>query len=269
MVSVEILAFAGACVLAMVAGLAAGALVNTLADRVVGVDEPIWRATQCRKCLTALPPGSPLAIRELLRPRLCSHCGKRASLRRPLTQIALALLFPLVLAHAVFNPGRPLSPHAHALPMWALAMLGVAVCVALTFTFVVDLEHHLIYDLAIWPPLLLILGIAALLNLPALPALALGGALAGGLFLLLYGLGWAIYRQEALGFGDVKLAALMGVVTAWPGVTTALAITVAGGFIVALLLLASGTKERRGFIPFGVFMALGTVFTMLTMPYPW
>ena len=269
MTAVELLALTGALLVAIVAGLAGGALVNTLADRVIGVDEPIWRATQCRKCLTALPPASVFALRELVQPRICPQCGKRASLRRPLTQIALALLFPLVLAHALFNPGHPLSPHAHALPLWALVLLGVAVCISFTFTFVVDLEHHLIYDLAIWPAMALILAIAVSLNLPALPALLLGGALAGGLFLLLYGLGWAIYRQEALGFGDVKLAALMGVVTAWPSVTTALAITVAGGFVAALLLLASGSKNRHAFIPFGVFMALGSVFTMLTMAYPW
>lgn len=269
MSAIEALEVAGALVVAAALGLAVAALVNALADRVTGVDEPVWSATQCRKCLAPLPAGSALALGEFITPRICASCGKRASLRRPLTQLVLAALFPLVVAHALLNPGHPLSRHAATLPAWILIALAVIVCVALAFTFVVDLEHHLIYDLAIFSPMLLILGATTLLNRSALPALLLAGAVSGGLFLLLYGLGWAIYRQEALGFGDVKLAALMGVVTGWPGITTALAITVSCGFIVAVLLLASGAMERRAFIPFGVFMALGAVIAMLTGPFAW
>ncbi len=269
MTGIEIAALAGACLIAALAGLLAGALVNTLADRVVGVDEPVWSATQCRKCGALLPPVSLLALGELRTPRVCGNCGKRASFRRPLTQIALALTFPLLLMHALFNPGHPFSRHAGALPIWGIISLGVITLTAFAFIFVVDLEHRLIYDLAIFPPMLLILGFAAFFNSATLPALLLGGALAGLLFLLLYGLGWAIYRQEALGFGDVKLAALMGVAVGWPAVTTAIAITVAGGFITALLLLASGAAGRRAYIPFGIFMSLATAITLLTTPFPW
>ena len=269
MAGIEIVAFAGACLVAALAGLSAGSLVNTLADRVIGVDDPVWSATQCRKCGAPLPPASHLALSELATPRVCGTCGKRASPRRPLTQITLTLAFPLLLAHAFLNPGHPVSRHAATLPAWALVTLGVVILTALAFTFVVDLEHRLIYDLAILPPMLLILGAAALLNRGALPSLLLAGALAGGLFLLLYLLGWVIYRQEALGFGDVKLAALMGVAVGWPAITTAIAITVAGGFVIALLLLASGAASRRAYIPFGVFMTLATAITLLTTPFPW
>ncbi len=269
MSGIALVALVGACLAAALAGLAAGTLVNTLADRVVGVDEPVWSATQCRKCGAPLPAAAPLALGELRSPRVCGNCGQRASPRRPLTQIALGLAFPALLAHAVLNPGHPISRNAAPLPLWALLILGAVALTALAFTFVVDLEHRLIYDLAIFPPMLLILGAAALLNRAALPSLLLAGVLGGGLFLLLYGLGWAIYRQEALGFGDVKLAALMGVMIGWPSITTAIAITVAGGFIVALLLLASGSAGRRAYIPFGVFMVLATAFTMLTSPFAW
>lgn len=270
MTGVDILVFLGGCGIAALAGVMSGALVNTLADRVVGPDEPGWSATQCRKCGAALPAAHALfALGELRTPRVCASCGQRASVRRPLTQIALAVLFPLLLAHAVFNPGRPLSPRATVLPLWALIALAGLTCLALTFIFVVDLEHRVIYDLAVFAPLCLILATAAWLNRPALGGLLLAGVISTALFLLLYGLGWAIYRQEALGFGDVKLAALMGVATGWPGIVTALVIAAGGGFIVALFLMASGAMQRRAFIPFGVFMALGTVVAMLTSPFPW
>lgn len=269
MTGIEIAAFVAACLGMALVGLAAGAFVNTLADRVVGVDEPVWSATQCRKCGAPLPPASFLSLGELRTPRLCGTCGKRASLRRPLVQIALALVFPLLLTHALINPGHPAARHAAMLPAWALVSLGVFTLTALAFTFVVDLEHRLIYDLAVYPPIILLIAAAALLNRAALPALLLAGGLSAGLFLLLYALGWALYRQEALGFGDVKLAALMGVAVGWPSITTAIAITVAGGFVTALLLLASDASSRRAYIPFGVFMSAATAITILTAPFPW
>src|SRR5512135_2043173 len=90
---------------ALLLGMLAGALVNALADRVVGVDEPVWSASQCRKCLAPLPQPSPLALRELIAPgRVCAACGQRASLRRPLTQLALALLLPAALWRAYTTP---------------------------------------------------------------------------------------------------------------------------------------------------------------------
>jgi leader peptidase (prepilin peptidase)/N-methyltransferase len=272
MTALESATLLGACLVAALAGLAAGAIVNAIADRVVGVDAPTWSAIQCQKCGAPLPSAPFVAIAELVKPRVCQQCGHRASPRRPLTQLALAIAFPLLLLHALINPGVPGIPVTHrvaALPTWALITLGALLFTALAFTFVVDLEHRLIYDLAIFPPIVLIIGAAAVFNRDVLPALILAGVLAGGLFLLLYGAGWLIYRQEALGFGDVKLAALMGVAAGWPSITTALAITVACGFLVALLLLASGAASRRAYIPFGVFMALATVITLLTNPFPW
>lgn len=272
MSALDTVALAGGCLVAGLSGVGLGGVVNVLADRVTSVDEPGWRATLCRKCGAALPAASFLAIGELVTRRACAQCGRRASIRRPLVQIALAILFPLLTLRALLNPGSPGGSsfhHVATLPAWALITLGALLFTSLAFTFVVDLEHRLIYDLAVFPPLLAILIIAALLNRGALPALLFAGVLSGGLFLLLYGAGWAIYRQEALGFGDVKLAALLGVATGWPAITTALGITVAGGFVTALLLLGAGTATRKAYIPFGVFMALATVYTVLTSPFPW
>ncbi|MGH2503311.1 MAG: prepilin peptidase, partial [Ktedonobacterales bacterium] len=91
----------------------------------------------------------------------------------------------------------------------------------------------------------------------------------GLIFLLFYGLGWLLYRQEALGFGDVKLALLVGALVGWPGLVTALFATAIIAAILSLLLLASGSVERRAFIPFGVFMALGAAITLFAAPLPW
>lgn len=249
---------------ALVLGLLAGALVNLLADRVVGVDEPVWSASQCRKCLAPLPQPSPLALREFFAPgRVCGACGQRTSLRRPLTQLALALLFPVALWRAYA------TPPAGALPAWALFGMAAAALTALAFIFVVDLEHRLIYDLSIFPLMLALLILIGVFDRGRLLGIIFAALLGGGLFLLFYGLGWLLYRQEALGFGDVKLGLLLGVVVGWPGLTMALLITSVSAAILSVLLLASGAVGRRAFIPFGVFMAGAAALTLLISPLPW
>lgn len=249
---------------AVILGLLAGALVNTLADRVVGIDEPIWSASQCRKCLALLPAPSPLALREFFAPhRVCGACGQRASLRRPLVQLALAALMPIALWRVSTAPG------SGALPAWALFCMAAASLATLAFIFTVDLEHRLIYDLSIFPLTLALLLLTGVFDRGHLISVAFGGLLSAAIFLLFYGLGWLVYRQEALGFGDVKLALLLGVIVGWPGLTTTLLITAVSGAIVSMLLLASGSVERRAFIPFGVFMAAAAALTLLVAPLPW
>lgn len=248
---------------ALILGLLAGELVNRLADRIVGVDEPIWSATQCHKCLAPLPPPAPLALSELFRRRVCAACGQRASLRRPLTQLALALLAPALLWRAYATPIHG------ALPMWALFGMALVALVALAFIFVVDLEHRLIYDISIFPLVVALLALTGIFDRSRVLPLVFAGVFCGLLFLVFYGLGWLLYRQEALGFGDVKLALLIGVVVGWPSLITALFATMVSSALVSLLLLASGSAERRTFIPFGVFMAAAAVFALLAAPLPW
>jgi leader peptidase (prepilin peptidase)/N-methyltransferase len=249
---------------ALALGLLAGALVNAFADRVVGVDEPVWSASQCHKCLAPLPTPSPFALREFFAPRrACQQCGQRASLRRPLTQLALTILMPIALWRAAN------TPDTGALGVWALFCMAAASLIALAFIFVVDLEHRLIFDLSIFPLLIALLALVGVFDRRHLLSVAVAAALLGALFLLLYGLGWLLYRQEALGFGDVKLALLVGALVGWPGLTTTLFITVISAGILSMLLLASGAAERRAFIPFGVFMAAAAAFSLLAAPLPW
>lgn len=261
---VSVVAMALGVVGAAVVGLMAGALVNALADRVVGIDEPVWSASQCRACLAPLPTPSPLALREFIAPgRVCAACGKRASARRPLTQLALALALPLALWRVVT------APSASALPTWALAGMVMVSLVTLAFIFVVDLEHRLIYDLSIFPLTTALLVVVGVLDRSHLLNVGFAMLLSGAIFLLFYGLGWLLYRQEALGFGDVKLALLIGALAGWPGLMTTLFATAVSAAIFSMLLLASGSVERRAFISFGVFMAGAAAFTLLVTTLPW
>lgn len=246
------------------AGLGLGVAANLLADRVVGDEEPPWRSADCRKCGASLPSSRYIPLANLWpRGRACVHCGHPASWRRPVIELALAVIFPLLLAH-LLDPesAARLNPGA----IFAIDAIGSAV---LAFIFAVDLEHHLILDVSVLPPALVLLLVALFFDHKALAGMLFGVVVCGGLFLLFYGLGFLIYRQEALGLGDVKLAVLIGLLVGWPAIIQAVVFAAIFGAAVSVLLLGMGNATRRTFIPYGVFLALGAVVALLVTPPYW
>lgn len=244
-------------------GLGAGVIVNMLADRIEGDEESPWRAGVCRTCGANLPVARLIPVLALQATRRrCISCGKVASLRAPLLGIGLAVVFPL-LAARVLDPSN-----ATRISPWLILALDLAGCCFLAVVFAVDLEHRLIFDVSIYPPIVLLVAAALLFDRKALAAMLFGVIICGGLFLLLYGLGFLLYRQEALGLGDVKLAVLIGVLVGWPAIGTAIGLTALFGAAIGVLLLGMGTASRRTFIPFGIFMVVGALLALLlAAPY--
>jgi leader peptidase (prepilin peptidase)/N-methyltransferase len=89
---------------------------------------------------------------------------------------------------------------------------------------------------------------------------------------LLGGLGaWAalfvlhIVSPAGMGFGDVRLALLLGLDLGWLGARQVF-LGIFAGFIFAavigLLLLVARKKGRRDAVPFGPFLAAGTLFVL-------
>src|SRR5205823_7818663 len=92
-----------------------------------------------------------------------------------------------------------------------LAIRSVFVLVLVQVIFF-DLEHRLILDRVIFPAMCLAVVLSDFTpNLGWKLSLATGFG-AGLLFLLIAVAGAAIFKREALGFGDVKLAAFMGLI---------------------------------------------------------
>lgn len=91
-------------------------------------------------------------------------------------------------------------------------------------------------------------------------------ALLGGLALAAAYLALAVVSRSALGLGDVKLAASLGTLAAWPGWPTLIAGAFAGFLLGALYgigLLVSRRAHLKQRIPFGPFMVAGTFLAVL------
>jgi leader peptidase (prepilin peptidase) / N-methyltransferase len=133
-----------------------------------------------------------------------------------------------------------------------------------------DFEHRLILDRVMFPAMVL----AALVGLSSLIAPGLGlwtqawwvgiamGLAAGALFLLLSLAGAALFKAEALGFGDVKLALFMGLLLGWPYTFTAIfyGVLLAG---VASIGVIVWRRSMKGTIAYGPYLAAGALIMLL------
>ena len=73
----------------------------------------------------------------------------------------------------------------------------------------------------------------------------------------------ALVFRGGMGWGDVKMAGLMGVMVGFPRIAAALLLAVVGGGLVAGLLLALKIKGRKEAIAFGPFLSIATMVTLL------
>jgi len=145
--------------------------------------------------------------------------------------------------------------------------LGVLAFYACLFIiiFVIDLEHGLILNKVVYPGIVIALLLALLPHpwltqwvVTGIANAALGGAVG---FVILFLI--AIVSRGGMGWGDVKLAALIGLATGFPLVFFSLIMGAILGGIVAVALMIAKKKTRRETIPFGPFLAVAAMITLL------
>jgi leader peptidase (prepilin peptidase)/N-methyltransferase len=227
--------------LALAPGLALGSFLNVVAARVPRRRSIVSPASACMECGTALAwrDNIPLLSWVLLRGR-CRHCGTRISALYPGVELATAVL----VAACVLDFG--LSARM------VVAAFFCAVLVAVTAT---DLTHRIIPNRIVLPAAAVIL--VAQTALEPSPQWALGALAASGFLFL------AVLAYPAgMGMGDVKLALVMGAALG-KTVGVALMLGMLSALVPAVILLARhGSAARKMGIPFGPFLALGSVVAL-------
>jgi leader peptidase (prepilin peptidase)/N-methyltransferase len=123
---------------------------------------------------------------------------------------------------------------------------------------VLDLRIRLIPDVISLPGLAYALGLAALTERsPTLLQAALGALVGGGLVLLV-----AIVSRGGMGGGDIKLMAMVGGFLGWKAVILTTFLGSLFGSVIGIGLIALKGRERGSLIPFGPFLALGTIVSL-------
>lgn len=139
----------------------------------------------------------------------------------------------------------------------AIAAFTTGVLVVLSL---IDTESHRLPNRIVLPAAALVL-VARLVSAPDHWAAWLGAALGVTAFLFAFALAF----PGGLGMGDVKLALLLGAALGGAIVPALLLGTLAGAAAGVVLLARQGRQARRRAIPFGPFLAFGTIATLLVL----
>lgn len=231
-------------------GLLIGSFLNVVIHRVPRGESVVSPPSACPACGTPIAPRDNVPVLSwlLLRGR-ARCCGAPIAARYPLVELATAVAFAGVAAWWGYG----------SLPATALPAFGylAAITVALTL---IDIDHHRLPDAIVLPSYPVGLVLLALPTAVEQEWGRLGRGLAGGALL------WAFYfllvlvYPAGMGFGDVKLAGVLGLYLGWLG-WPELAVGAMAGFtlggVLSLLLLAARVVTRKSMLPYGPFMLAG------------
>jgi leader peptidase (prepilin peptidase)/N-methyltransferase len=130
----------------------------------------------------------------------------------------------------------------------------------------IDFDTFLLPDRIVYPlsaTLVVLFGLAAILDGAGSD---LARALLGGLAAFAFFLTVHLIAPRGMGFGDVKLSFSLGLALgwiSWGSVFVGLFLGFLLGAVIGVLLIATGLRSRRDHVPFGPFLAAGTVLAIL------
>ncbi|MGF7049501.1 leader peptidase (prepilin peptidase)/N-methyltransferase [Paenibacillus sp. DS2015] len=221
-------------------GLVLGSFYNVVGLRIPEGESIVRPPSQCPQCGTVLRHRDLIPIVSyLLSAARCRHCRARISLQYPLVEAATALLFLWVyIRFGLTGEG-------------IMGFILVSLAVIITVT---DCKFMLIPNkvLLFFLPLLFIMRLVCPLDTGWNHLL--GAVVGGGVILLIMFL-----SRGGMGMGDVKLFILFGWVVGFPQVILAFIIACTLGSMVGGLLLLLGVIRRKQPIPFGPWLAIGTL----------
>ncbi|WP_061965913.1 prepilin peptidase [Demequina aurantiaca] len=236
----------GTYVLVALLGLVVGSFLNVVVWRVPRDESIRFPPSACPSCGHQIRSRDNIPVLSwLILGGKCRDCKARISARYPLIELLTGVLFVLVLWQ--FGLGLEFVAFAY------LAAIGVALTA-------IDLDVHRLPNVIVLPAyvvlaVLLIAQSAVTGDWWPLARAAIGGASLFAFYFLA-----AILYPGGMGFGDVKLAGVLGIALGWLGwgplVVGSFAAFLVGG-VVGVILLATGRVKRKGGIPFGPWMIVG------------
>jgi prepilin signal peptidase PulO-like enzyme (type II secretory pathway) len=142
-------------------------------------------------------------------------------------------------------------------PAW-MVWVGAGYAAFLTAIAVYDVRRRRIPNVAVYPAISVALVVAFIRPDGPWWSFVLAGVSAAAFFIAL-----SAISQGAMGGGDIKLAALIGLVAGWPGVLVAVFVAFAVGATVGVLLIRLGRLGRRDPMPFAPALAVGAATAAL------
>lgn len=230
-------------------GLMVGSFLNVCIYRIPREESIVFPRSHCPNCEYQIKSWENIPILSYLMLRgKCSNCNTSISIRYPLVELMTSLLFILL----YFRFGLSFD--------FVMSVLFSSIILIIT---VIDIDHLII------PNRLLLIGI-----IPAIYTIVsngiqnslpnfIGAISLGSGILLISLLGKLIFKKDSMGMGDVKYAALIGLLLGWDNGLLAIFLSFIFASILILILMPFGKISFGQRIPFGPFLSLGTIVALL------
>ncbi|MFQ5673583.1 MAG: prepilin peptidase [Nitrospinales bacterium] len=224
-----------------IVGLAIGSFLNVCIYRLPRDESILFPRSHCPSCNAQIRARDNIpVISYLVLAGKCRHCRSAISPVYPAVEIVTGALLAVLYYKFGFT--------------WQTLIYAV-VLPALVVITMIDLEHKIIPDIITLPGI--IFGLAAGYYLVGWRDSLIGLAVGGGLFYLL-----AVLSRGGMGGGDIKFIAGAGALLGWQKVLLIIFLGAFLGSCVGLPLILMKKKSRKSQIPFGPFLAAGTLIAI-------
>jgi leader peptidase (prepilin peptidase) / N-methyltransferase len=254
----------------VVIGLAIGSFLNVCISRIPleeSVVQPRSRCPQCKKPIAGRD-NIPLLSYVLLGGR-CRHCKKKIPIRYPVIEGLTAAISGLI--YLKFGIGLE----------WAVYLMFCSALIALAF---IDADHRILPDFitlnGLWAGIVIslfllipgplvarILHAAGFMNpssrFVSFVSSLVGAAIGGGLLWAVREAYFRVRGVEGMGFGDVKMMAMVGAFLGTPLTLLTIMTGSVLGSAIGILMMRFAGKDREYELPFGTFLSFGAILAVL------
>lgn len=230
-------------------GAVIGSFLNVCIYRLPREESVAWPASHCPSCRQAIAfyDNIPVVSYLILQGR-CRACRAPISLQYPFVEAANAIGYVMIFGMFSFT---------------AVACVYAALVSALIVVTGTDLSHRMIPDAVTLPGIVIGLLCAALILPVGIVNSLLGVLMGGGSLWFLAWVSPYIFGKEGMGGGDIKLMAMVGAFVGWQPALLAIMIGSLLGSVIGGGLMAAGKLQREQYIPFGPFLAVGSILALL------
>ena len=236
-------------VLIFILGLIVGSFSNVCIYRIPKNESIVYPASHCPKCHSPIKPvdNIPLLSYILLKGR-CRNCKSKISIQYPIVEFLTGLTYLII----YLTYGLSIQ-----------SLIYIILSSALIIIAFIDLNEQIVPDVISLPGI--VIGFILSFFVPYISFINSGlGVIVGGGTILIIGLGGSvIFKKEAMGGGDVKLAAMIGAFLGWRFIIISLFLGFFLGALAGIILIMSKIKSREDVVPFGPFIILGSFITLL------
>jgi leader peptidase (prepilin peptidase)/N-methyltransferase len=235
--------------LVFVLGLIVGSFSNVCIYRIPRNESVIYPASHCPKCRTKIKPidNIPLLSYILLKGR-CRNCGSKISIQYPVVEFLTGLIYLII--YLIYG-------------LSIQSLVYIILSSALIIITFIDLQEQMIPDVISLPGIVVGLILSFIVPYISFMNSALGALVGGGIILIIAWVGSIIFKKEAMGGGDIKLATMIGAFLGWRYMVISLFFGFFLGALTGIVLIMTKIKKREDAIPFGPFIALGSIITLL------